>query len=149
MMVIVLFFSGYSIGKGIFETDIKTIAKIAKPILIVDNSPTINITSLNNMGNYEFKIRNYDNNQEITQTTLKYDIEIISNIKDFIKVRLYKDGKEIIVKDNKTQDIFFYANIKEEHNYRLEIIYEKEKDNSIEDIIQSIQLKVHSEQVNI
>ena len=33
--------------------------------------------------------------------------------------------------------------------YQLEIIYEKSKNRSIDDIIQDVQIKVHSEQVKV
>lgn len=147
LMVIILFFSGYSIGKGIFETDIRSTAEIAEPILVVDNNPAINMTTSNNVGSYEFKVKNYDDTQKITQTDLKYNIELISNINDEVETKLYKNGKEIPMENNKTQDLYFYKNMKEEHNYKLEIMYDKEKSNPIEETIQNIQIKVHSEQM--
>ena len=38
-------------------------------------------------------------------------------------------------------------NEKQEENYKLEIIYDKNLINSLEDIIQNVQIKVHSEQL--
>ena len=38
-------------------------------------------------------------------------------------------------------------NEKQEENYKLEIIYDKNLVNSLEDIIQNVQIKVHSEQL--
>ena len=47
IMVLVLFFSGYSMGKGYSSTNIETNAKIAEPILIVENNPVIAINGKN------------------------------------------------------------------------------------------------------
>lgn len=149
MMIIVLFLSGYSIGKGFFETDIKTNAQIAEPILIVDNNPAIHITSSNNFGSYDFKVRNYDDEEKITQTDLKYNIEIISKVNENIKVKLYKDEDEIKIENNKTKDAYFHKNVKEVHNYRLEITYDESKNANINDAIQDVQIKVHSEQMKV
>lgn len=38
-------------------------------------------------------------------------------------------------------------NEKQEENYKLEIIYDKNLVSSLEDIIQNVQIKVHSEQL--
>ena len=35
---------------------------------------------------------------------------------------------------------------KQEHNYKLEIVYDKTKSTSLSDIVENIQIKVHSEQ---
>lgn len=146
MMVIILFFSGFSIGKGFFETDIKTSAEIAEPILMVENNPKININEKDNIGSYEFKVKNFNEKEKITETDLKYNIEIISKIYNNIKIKIYKDGEEIAIENNKTQYLYFNKNIKQEHNYRLEITYNQDEKIDTRDIFQDIQIKVHSEQ---
>lgn len=50
------------------------------------------------------------------------------------------------MENKKTKDILISKNAKEEHNYKLEITYDKTKNISIQDIIQELQIKVHSEQ---
>ena len=60
--LIILFFSGYSIGREITRTDISGNADIAKPILVIDDEEKININSQNKIGTYKFTIKNFDDN---------------------------------------------------------------------------------------
>ena len=43
IMVLVLFFSGYSMGKEYSNTNIEASSKIAEPILTVENNPVVEI----------------------------------------------------------------------------------------------------------
>ncbi len=147
IIVLILFFTGYSLGKGFTSTKINAKTQIAKPILVVENNPSIDITALKNTGNYDFKIKNYNEKEEINQIMLKYYIEIISKYNETITFKIYKDGKEIPLENNKTQEILLANNTKEEQNYKLEINYDKNKSNLKEDIIQDVQIKIHSEQI--
>ena len=56
LMVMILFFSGYSIGKGINTTNIKTSTEVATPILVGENNPAIDIESIKETKKYDFKI---------------------------------------------------------------------------------------------
>ena len=40
-------------------------------------------------------------------------------------------------------------NEKQDIEYKVKIVYDKDKSNSIEDIIQKIQVKVHTEQMKV
>ena len=146
LMVMILFFSGYSIGKGINTTNIKTSAEVAKPILVVENNPAIDIRSIKETKKYDFKIKNYNDKEEITDVDLRYTIEILSNKNDIVSFKIYKDDKELILKDNKTEELLLSKDVKQEDNYKLEIIFDNTKINNIEEIIQDVQIKVHSEQ---
>lgn len=146
LMVMILFFSGYSIGKGINTTNIKTSTEVAKPILVVENNPAIDIESIKETKKYDFKIKNYNDKEEITDVDLRYTIEILSNKNDIVSFKIYKDDKELILKNNKTEELLLSKDVKQEDNYKLEIIFDNTKINNIEEIIQDVQIKVHSEQ---
>ena len=146
IIVILLFFTGYSIGKGMTNVKVNTTTQIAKPIIIVENNPTIDITTIKNTGYYDFKVKNYNEENQVNQIELKYRIEIISKYDETISFKMYKNNQEIPLLNNKTQEIQLTKNQKEEQNYRLEIIYDKTKSTSTEEIIQDVQIKVHSEQ---
>ena len=146
IIVILLFFTGYSIGKGMTNVKVNTTTQIAKPIMIVENNPTIDITTIKNTGYYDFKVKNYNEENQVNQIELKYWIEIISKYDETISFKMYKNNQEIPLLNNKTQEIQLTKNQKEEQNYRLEIIYDKTKSTSTEEIIQDVQIKVHSEQ---
>ena len=148
-IVVILFFTGFSIGKEMTNIKIEGNAQIAKPILVVENNPTIDVTTLQNTGFYDFKVKNYNSDNEINQIDLKYYIEIISEYDEAIIFKIYKNGEEIQLEENKTKEILLSKGTKEEQNYRLEIIYDKTKSTSTQDIVQDVQIKVHSEQVKV
>ena len=80
---------------------------------------------------------------------LKYFIEILENDLDTsIQYTLYKEGEEIELKDNKTEEIKLSKDKKEEQIYILKVEYDSTK-NKIGDIMKDIQIKVHSEQLEI
>ncbi len=147
IMVLVLFFSGYSMGKEYSSTNIQTNAKIAEPILVVENSPIIEITGKKPKEYYDFKVKNYKENGEKTQIDLTYYIEIISKMQESISFKLYKEHQEIPLENNKTANMKLQKENVQEDSYQLEIIYDKTKNISISDILQDIQIKVHSEQM--
>ena len=149
MIVLTLFFTGYSIGKGLADTTIKTRAEIAEPILVVENGEHINIMGATNEGVYDFKVKNFNDEGKITQVNLEYTIEIISNTDESIIFKLYKNENEIELENNKTKKMMLFTKGQQEDRYKLEILYDKTKVNSISDIIEDVQIKVHSEQVKV
>ena len=118
---------------------------IAKPVLEVENNPEITITASNEKNTYDFKVKNYNSNEEITQIDLLYTIEILTKTDERISFRLYKNDKEIPLENNKTKEMLLTKNEKKEDNYKLEILYNREE-NIQKDIFQDIQIKVHSAQ---
>ena len=133
--VILLLLSGYTFAKSIEATTINADATIAEPILVIENNPQLDITASQNTGTYIFKVKNY-NNQKQTEIDLKYYIQVI----------LYENGKQIKFENNKTDYIKISKDSKKENEYKLEITYNKDKSVSVNDIIQQIQVKVHTEQ---
>ena len=147
IILIIFIFSKNSLGKQMSNTKINTNSEIAKPILIVENNPAIDITNRNNKGYYDFKIKNYNELGEINEIELRYNIEILNEENKAITFRLYKGEEELLLEKNKTKDMIIKKNEKQEENYKLEITYDKNLVNSLEDIIQNVQIKVHSEQL--
>ena len=147
IILIIFIFSKNSLGKQMSNTKINTNSEIAKPILIVENNPAIDITNRNNKGYYDFKIKNYNELNEINEIELRYNIEILNEENKAITFRLYKGEEELLLEKNKTKDMIIKKNEKQEENYKLEITYDKNLVNSLEDIIQNVQIKVHSEQL--
>ena len=147
IILIIFLFSKNSLGKQMSNTKINTNSEIVKPILIVENNPAIDITNKNNKGYYDFKIKNYNELDEINEIELRYNIEILNEENKAINFKLYKGEEELLLEKNKTKDMLIKKNEKQEENYKLEIIYDKNLVNSLEDIIQNVQIKVHSEQL--
>lgn len=148
-IICVLLFCGYSMGKSIEEFIIKSKAEIAEPILVVENNPSIDITALNNTGIYTFKVKNYNEKNQITQIDLKYYIEILHNENDLVNIELYENENKIDLDNNKTEYISISKDKKEEREYKIKITYNKEESNTINDIMEKIQVRVYSEQARI
>ena len=83
----------------------------------------------------------------MTQADLKYYIEILSNTDDSINIELYQNENKINLNNNRTEYIQISKDKKEEREYKIKITYDKNKSNSINDIMEKIQVKVHTEQV--
>ena len=145
VMVITLFISGYSMGKGVSETKVNANTEIAKPILEVENNPEITITSTNKESTYDFKVKNYNTNEEISQVDLLYTIEILTKTDESITFKLYKNDEEVKLEDNKSEEFLLSKDEKQEDNYKLKILYDKGKAQG-RDIFQDVQIKVHTEQ---
>lgn len=145
-IVLLFFFSGLSMGKAFYKINISTNAEIAKPILRVENNPEVKIKTINDIGIYEFKVKNYDENGNITQVNLEYSIEILSEIDENINIKLFKENEEINLKNNKTEKYQMMTHEMQEHNYKIEITCKKENIKKVEQIMQEIQVKVHAEQ---
>ena len=148
-IISVLLFCGYSMGKSIEEYIIKCKAQIAEPILVVENNPSIDITALNNNGIYTFRVKNYNEENQVTQIDLKYYIEILHNENDLVNIELYENENKIDLNNNKTEYMQISKDKKEEKEYKIKITYNKDEANTINDIMEKIQVRVYTEQANI
>lgn len=148
LVILIFFYSGFSLGKGFVRKDVNGKTEVAKPILQVENGNSLEINNTNRKGIYEFKVKNYNDQGEKTQVDLKYYIEILSDLENSgIELKLFRDEQEIEVKENKTENFILPKSEEKEDNYKLEISYDKEKNTNMEDIIKQLQIKVHSEQM--
>lgn len=146
-MVLIFFFSGFSLGKGFSKTNIEGDSEIAEPILKVESDQKIQMQHLEDTGIYQFKVKNYDATGKITQVDLEYYIEILSDINENINLKIYKENQELNINGNKTEKFLVTKEQEQEDNYKIEITCDKTA--SIEEIMQEIQIKVHSEQKKI
>lgn len=145
-MVILLFLCSISLAKNIEGVIINSGTQVAEPILIIENNPSIDITATKNHGIYSFKVKNYNNQNKISDVDMKYYIQILSNTDESINFKLYQDNNQIKLKDNKTDYIKMPKGEMTNREYKIEITYDKNKNISVNDIIQKIQVKIHSEQ---
>ena len=76
----------------------KSNTQIAKPIFIVEGTEISKINSINNVGYYEFYVKNYDENN-ISEIGFNYVIEIVTELNESIKFELYKGDEQIELKD--------------------------------------------------
>lgn len=151
--IVILFFSGFSMGKAYSRTDINGDTEIANPIIKVEYGNPINITNKNQEGIYEFKVKNYEETinleKNITQVGINYYIEILNPVDKSIKIELYKNEEKIEFNGNKTETFYMPKNVEKIDNYKMIITYNKKDNINMIDIIQELQIKVHSEQEKI
>lgn len=147
LIILIFFFSGFSMGKGFSKKDINGNTEVAKPILQVENGNSLEISNTNKKGTYEFKVKNYNEQGETTQVDMEYYIEILNDLENRgIILKLFKNEQEIEINKNKTEKFILAKNQMEEDNYKLEVTYDENKNTNMEDIINQLQIKVHSEQ---
>ena len=147
-MIIILFIAGCSIGKSITEIIIKSRLEVATPILEVISNPKIDVTAINNVGEYRFDVVNYKEEQ-VSEVNLRYFIEIKANVDDSVKFYLYKNGQEIKLENLCSDYITSEKGKKQDDNYVLKIVYDKTKSVDMNDILEKVQIKIHSEQEKI
>lgn len=123
-------------------------SRVAVPILTVEGTENIKISAINTTGTYKFIVKNYEG-EEISDVSQNYNIEIISDTDETIEFTLYKDGEVVALEDKKT-DLIHISNLeKEEHEYTLKISYNRDKSDLHQDILEDVQIKIHSEQEKI
>lgn len=122
--------------------------KIAKPIFLVNGSEKCDISAINNIGYYEFTVRNYDDN-DISETGFKYTIEVVSETDDSIKFELYNEDELIPLNNLISKELFIDGNQKIEQKYKLKVTYDSNLGTKGKDILEEVQVKVHSEQQDI
>lgn len=145
-IIIVLLFCGYTMAKTVEQIIIKSKAEIAEPILLIENDQALDITATNNYGIYNFKIKNYNEKNKVTQADLQYYIEILSNTDDSVNIELFQDGNKINLNNSRTEYIHISKDKKEERLYKLKITYDKDKTKSTTDIMEKVQVRVCTEQ---
>lgn len=143
-MVMLLLFSGPSIAKGIQKTNIEVSADIAEPILEVEGDLPLYITTSNQNKSYEFKVKNYDEEEKLTQVNIEYYLEVSRQTNNDVLIKVYKEGEELKLLKNRTEKFIFESTKKQEDNYRIEILFNNS--SSIEEMEEKIEVKVHAEQ---
>lgn len=144
----VIVVSKYCFAKYETSKEILKSSRIAVPVLEVEGDKTTKISAINNIGYYDFDVKNY-NEKNISDVSQNYSIEIISKVDESIIFELYKGEEQIKLTNNKTKNIYIEGSKEQKHSYRLKVSYDKTKSNTEKDILEDVQIKVHSEQSKI
>ncbi len=147
LIIVAIFSANISYARYIKNECLNIVQEIANPVLEVKEGEIIKIDKINNIGFYEFSIKNF-NSKKISEIDSEYTIEIISDIEEAVKFELYNEEKQVKLQDLKTEPILIKGNNKIEENYKLKIIYNDVKDIK-SNIMSKIQIKIHSEQGKI
>ena len=137
--------STISLGKYFNKTKINVNSGVAIPIIKLEGEQKLIINNNQENKVYNLAVKNYDENEQITQVELEYYIEIISKKNDDINFKIYKEEKELNINNNKTEKFLLTKENKQRDNYKIEILLNKKIS---EDILQNVEIKVYSEQKN-
>jgi len=143
--VLTIILSTISLGKYFNRTKINVNSGVAIPIIKLEGEQKLIINNNQENKVYNLAVKNYDENEQITQVELEYYIEIISKKNDDINFKIYKEEKELNINNNKTEKFLLTKENKQRDNYKIEILLNKKIS---EDILQNIEIKVYSEQKN-
>ena len=120
--------------------------EIAKLIFELQGTESSKISAIQNKGYYDFTIKNF-NDTGISEIGFLYTIEIIADVDESIQFELYKEDEKIELQDLKTKPLSIQANQEIEQNYKLIVTYDSSLGEKGKDILQEVQIKVHSEQM--
>ena len=143
--VLTIILSTISLGKYFNKTKINVNSGVAIPIIKLEGEQKLIINKNQENKVYNLAVKNYDENEQITQVELEYYIEIISKRNDDINFKIYKEEKELNINNNKTEKFLLTKENKQQDNYKIEILLNKKMS---ENILQNIEIKVCSEQKN-
>lgn len=143
--VLTIILSTISLGKYFNKTKINVNSGVAIPIIKLEGEQKLIINNNQENKVYNLAVKNYDENEQITQVELEYYIEIISKKNDDINFKIYKEEKELNINNNKTEKFLLTKENKQQDNYKIEILLNKKMS---ENILQNIEIKVCSEQKN-
>lgn len=146
--IIILLSTHMVYAKYITTDKLNYTLSVAKPIFIVKGEEVTKISEINNIGYYEFSVKNF-NESNISETGFLYTIEIVSDTDESIQFELYNEEIEIPLENLKTEKLSIIGNEKIEQKYKLKVIHDRAKGESGKDILEEVQIKVHSEQVKI
>lgn len=143
--VLTIILSTISLGKYFNKTKINVNSGVAIPIIKLEGEQKLIINNNQENKVYNLAVKNYDENEQITQVELEYYIEIISKKNDDINFKIYKEEKELNINNNKTEKFLLTKENKQQDNYKIEILLNKKIS---ENILQNVEIKVYSEQKN-
>lgn len=128
LTIIIIILSTHIVyAKYITVDKISSSLRIAKPIFIVEGGEAT----------------------KTSETGFLYTIEIFLNTDETIQFELYNEDIQIPLENLKTEKLSISGNEKIEQKYKLKVMYDSSKGNSGQDILEEVQVKVHSEQEQI
>ena len=121
-MTLFFLFCFFNISRASYlsKVNIKGKTKISKPIFEIELGKVIKIEKEDTIGTYNLKVKNYNENNEISQEEIIYQIELLENLED-IKATIYDLNGECKLENNKTLQYKFSKNQKEEAEYKIKV----------------------------
>ena len=146
MIIVLIILTPITYAKYIDTLKMNFNYKIANPIFNIEEGDIAQINITNNIGYYEFSINNYKN-EEISDVSFWYIIEVVSDIEDNIEFELYQEDNLVALENLKTDKLYIKGQEKTENKYTLKITYDET--NNLKGNSEKVHIKVHSEQEKI
>lgn len=146
ILLLLLLFGGKSFSKFRKSINSSGVAEIAKPIFIVDGTENIKIDGIEDTV-YNFSVKNYDGS-EISDVSLRYNIEIINDSQADLQFELRKNGETVELTNNKTEVMYLNGISQDKDDYELRIIYNNNP-AIVDDISGNVQIKVEAIQQEV
>lgn len=117
---------------------------VATPVMEVITQQSMIITAKEPKNSCFFEVRNYNEKNEMNEAEMEYYIEILGLEDKEISFTLY-EGEEVVPMEEKyiSERRELGIQQKEEHIYRLEIVYQKGEE-TLSNLSQEVEIKVHS-----
>ena len=117
------------------------VSEVSKPVFVVEGNSNIKIDGIEDT-TYKFSVKNYDNTG-ISNTNLKYFIQIVNNSQADLDFILTNNGKQVNLNNNKTGLISLSSLKKQSDEYELQIKYNNNP--AVESNIEgNVQIKVEA-----
>ena len=126
-------------AKYISDTTQNINLQMQKPIIEVETENMKELIITSDKVTYDFKIKNYNDEQQINKMSMEYYIEIISDRLDIFKIELYKEKEKLKLNNYKTDIIELPIKEKKLDEYHLEVFPLHEIN---EDINTNIQIQI-------
>lgn len=117
--------------------------EIAEPIFMLEHTDKKVVDNNNQEIDYYFKVKNY-NDSNVNEVNLKYILEITPIQDKAIILTLYKNNQKIDLNEQKTSYIEIGHTTKQEHQYRLNVKYDKNNQENSYDINSNIFIKAYA-----
>lgn len=117
--------------------------EIAEPVFVLENTDKKIVDNSNQEVDYYFKVKNY-NSSSINEVNLKYMLEITPIQDKLITLTLYKDNQKVTLNEQKTSYIEIGHTTKQEHQYRINVKYNKNNQENSYDINSNVCIKANA-----
>ena len=138
-----IFFGGKSFSKYKKDVNSSSLTEVAKPVFVVEGADDIKIDGREDTI-YNFSVKNYDEKGK-SEVDLDYTINIENNSKADLEFVLTKDGKRVLLSNNKSNKTTLSSNEKQSDDYALQIKYHNSP-AVVQDIDGNVQVKVEAVQ---
>lgn len=143
--VVIILLAPTVYAKYITIEKISSLFNIATPVFIVEGEEATIISENNNIGYYEFSVKNF-NESTVSEIDFYYTIEVVVNTEIELQFELYNEENFIKLENLKSERLLISGNEKMEQKYKLKVIYDSPKDEINQEVIGDVQIKIHSEQ---